>query len=111
MQTLAIPRGQIAMASGHAAREADRLVLTAERGRTDYGICSTSFLEHAFRTDSYRIELDFHADGSWSYVTDTMLAVRGQSEPFTHRDRNTLFRVGEPARNPLARIVAAKGAG
>ena len=110
LQTLAIPRGQIAMASGQATPDADRLVLTAERGRTDNGICSTAFLEHAFRTDSYRIEVDFHADGSWSYVTDTMLAVRGQSEPFTHRDRNTLVKVSEPEPNPLARIVAARAA-
>jgi hypothetical protein len=111
LQTLAIPRGQIAMASGQATPDADRVVLTAERGRTDYGICSTAFLEHAFHTDSYRIEIDFHADGSWSYVSDTMLAVRGRSELFTHRDRNTLGRTSEPVPNPLARIVAAKGAG
>jgi hypothetical protein len=108
LQTLAIPRGQIAIASGHAAPDADRLVLTAERGRTDYGICSTSFLEHAFRTDSYRIEITFHADGSWSYVSDTMLAVRGRAEPFRHRDRNTLVRTSEPEPNPLERIVAAR---
>jgi len=111
LQTLAIPRGQIAMASGQAAPDADRLVLTAERGRTDYGICSTAFLEHAFRTDSYRIEVEFHADGSWSYVSDTMLAVRGRSEPFTHRDRNRLIRTSDPVPNPLARIVAARAAG
>jgi hypothetical protein len=109
LQTLAIPRGQIAIASGQAAPDADRLVLTAERGRTDYGICSTSFLEHAFRTDSYRIEITFHTDGSWSYVTDTMLAVRGQKEVFAHRDRNTLVRTSEPVPNPLARIAAARG--
>jgi hypothetical protein len=109
LQTLAIPRGQIAMASGQAAPGDDRLVLTAERGQTDYGICSTSFLETAFRTDSYRIEVLFHADGSWSYVSDTMLAVRGRAEPFRHRDRNTLVRTAEPEPNPLARIVAARG--
>lgn len=108
LQTLAIPRGQIAIASGQAAPDADRLVLTAERGQTEYGICSTSFLEYAFRTDSYRIEVTFHADGSWSYVTDTMLAVRGRPEPFTHRDRNTLVKTREPAPNPLAQIVAAR---
>src|SRR5215831_1806659 len=64
MQTLAIPRGQIAMAAGHAAANAANLVLTATRGETDYGICSTSFLEQAFRTDSYRIQVTFNPDGS-----------------------------------------------
>jgi hypothetical protein len=101
MQTLAIPRGQIAMAAGHAKPDDTSLVLTATRGSTEYGICSTAFLEQAFRTDSYRIEVTFNPDGSWSYVLDTMLLVRGQAEPFQHRDVNTLTKVAEPARNPL----------
>jgi len=99
MQTLAIPRGQIAMAAGHAAPDATSLVLTATRGSTEYGICSTAFLEHAFRTDSYRIEITFNPDGGWSYVLDTMLLVHGK--PFQHRDVNTLYKVAEPAPNPL----------
>jgi hypothetical protein len=108
LQTLAIPRGQIAIASGQASPNADRLVLKAERGQTEYGICSTAFLEYAFRTDSYRIEVVFNADGSWSYVTNTVLMVRGQTAPFDHRDQNTLLKVAEPEPNPLAKIVAAK---
>jgi len=100
MQTLAIPRGQIAMAAGHAKPDDNTLVLTATRGETEYGICSTSFLEKAFRTDSYRIEVTFHPDGSWSYVLDTMLVVHGQG-PFQHRDVNTLVKVTEPVPNPL----------
>jgi len=51
--------------------------------------------------------VEFHADGSWSYVSDTMLAVRGQSELFRHRDRNHLSKVEEPTPNPLAQIRAA----
>ena len=103
LQTVAIPRGQVAIAAGHAAPDATRLVLKAERGQTEYGICSTSFLEQAFRTDSYSIEVDFHPDGSWSYVLDTMLQVRGQ--PFLHRDENHLVKVAEPDLNPWAKLV------
>lgn len=105
LQTVAIPRGQVAIAAGHAAPDASKLILTAERGQTDYGICSTTFLEQAFRTDSYRIEVDFHADGSWSYVLDTSLLVRGTATPFQHRDRNTLTKVADPDLNPWARIL------
>jgi hypothetical protein len=101
LQTLAIPRGQTAMAAGHATPDAASLVLTAKRGETEYGISSTAFLEQAFRTDSYRIEVAFNSDGSWSYVQDTMLLVRGRSEPFRHRDVNTLVKVAEPGPNPL----------
>jgi hypothetical protein len=99
MQTLAIPRAQIAMAAGHAKPDDTKLVLTAKRGETEYGICSTAFLEHAFRTDSYQIEVTFNPDGSWSYVLDTMLMVHGK--PFQHRDVNTLVKVAEPKPNPL----------
>ena len=108
LQTLAIPRGQIAIAAGHAAPDAKRLVVKAERGQTEYGICSTTFLELAFRTDAYQLTVDFHDDGSWSYVSDTTLMVKGQSEPFLHRDRNRLVKVAEPDLNPWAKIV--KGA-
>ena len=101
LQTLAIPRGQIAIASGQAVPDAQSLVLTARRGETEYGICSTAFLEKAFRTDSYRIEVTFNPDGSWSYVLETMLLVHGRSQPFQHRDVNTLTKVMEPKPNPL----------
>ena len=106
VQTLSIPRGQVAIASGHATPDSDRLVLKAERGSTEYGICSTTFLEQAFRTDRYEITVTFNADGTWSYDQHTTLVVHGQ--PFDHHDQNTLTKVAEPGSNPLLQIVAAK---
>ncbi|MDB5556254.1 MAG: hypothetical protein JWL86_6238 [Rhizobium sp.] len=53
----------------------------------------------------------FNADGSWSYITDTVLSVHGKPAPFAHRDQNTLVKIIEPRPNPLARILAAKRAG
>ena len=111
LQTLAIPRGQIAIAAGHAAPDATKLVVEAKRGQTEYGICSTTFLELAFRTDAYRLTVDFHEDGSWSYVSDTTLIVKGQDKPFLHRDRNRLRKVGEVDINPWARILKNRGEG
>ena len=105
LQTLAIPRGQIAIAAGHATPDATKLVVEAKRGQTEYGICSTTFLDLAFRTDSYRLEIDFLADGSWSYVSDTVLQLKGRDAPFLHRDRNTLKKIAEPDLNPWAKIV------
>jgi hypothetical protein len=106
IQTLSIPRGQVALAAGQAGPADDRLVLEARRGSTGYGICSTAFLEHAFRTDHYRIEVTFHDDGTWSYVQETTLTVNGQ--PFNHHDRNRLTRVAAPRPNPWAAILAAR---
>lgn len=105
LQTLAIPRGQIAIAAGHAEPDAKKLVLRAERGQTEYGICSTTFLDLAFRTDSYQITVDFHDDGTWSYISDTTLVVKGRDEPFLHRDRNKLVKIAEPDLNPWAKIA------
>ncbi|HUO12551.1 MAG TPA: heme-binding beta-barrel domain-containing protein, partial [Caulobacteraceae bacterium] len=51
MQTLAIPRGQVALAVGQAARDATTFKVSARRGQSNYGIASTDFLEYAFRTD------------------------------------------------------------
>ncbi len=103
VQTLAIPRAQTALASGRANPDGS-IVVRAERGTPGYGISSTDFLEWAFRTDSYELEVTFGADGGWSYLSTTMLQVRGRTAPFRHVDRNTLAKVGEPTPNPLARI-------
>jgi hypothetical protein len=100
LQSLTIPRGQAVLAAGHAAADATSLKVSARRGETEYGIVSTAFLEWAFRTDSYDLEVTFNPDGTWSYVSDTMLAVRGQEGLFRHRDRNTLGKVAEPTPNP-----------
>ena len=110
MQTIAIPRGQVALASGQAEPNATEITISATRGPTDYGICSTSFLEQAFRIDSYRITITFHTDGSWSYVTNTELMVQGRNASFAHQDCNTLHRVGDAKPNPLAAVLAKRKA-
>ena len=102
-QTLSIPRAQTVLAIGHAAPDAARFELEARRGTTVNGIVSGPFLEENFTTLSYRIVVTLHADGSWSYDEDTVLAIRGRAEPFHHTDRGTLTRVAPPAPNPLAR--------
>lgn len=111
LQSLTIPRGQAVLAKGGASADGLTLTVAAERGSTEAGIVSTAFLEYAFRTDSYELTVTFNPDGSWSYVSDTMLSVRGQAEPFRHRDKNTLVKVAEPSPNPLQVIAAARGAG
>ena len=103
MQSLAIPRAQIALAVGKAGADGRSFALEARRGTTEYGICSTPFLEYAFQTVEYRIKVVFNDDGSWSYEEDTVLMIRGQAEPFHHTDKNTLSKIAEPTPNPLAR--------
>jgi len=107
IQTLAIPRGQIAMAAGQASADATSFELLAQRESDTYGICSNPFLEYGFKTTEYRIKVSINADGTWSYEEDTVMLIKGQDEPFHHRDSNTLSKVAEPTPNPLARGLAA----
>lgn len=107
LHTLTIPRGQTVMAVGQAAADATSFKLSAQRGSTENGICSNPFLEHAFKTVEFHIEVTVHPDGTWSYDEDTVMEIRGQAEPFHHRDRNTLTKVAEPTPNPLARALYA----
>ena len=103
IHTLSIPRGQIAMASGRAAADARSFEVVARAEDLCFGIRSAPFLEHAFRTTEFRMQVSVNDDGTWSYDEDTVLMIRGQSEPFHHTDRNTLSKLAEPTPNPLAR--------
>lgn len=103
IHTLSIPRGQIAMASGRAAADARSFEVIARAEDLCFGIRSAPFLEHAFRTTEFRMQVSVNDDGTWSYEEDTVLMIRGQSEPFHHTDRNVLSKLAEPTPNPLAR--------
>ena len=102
IHSLTIPRGQTVLAAGHARADARSFTLTARRGDTAYGICSNPWLEANFTTESFTITVTLHDDGTWSYDEDTVMLIKGQSEPFHHRDRNRLTRVAPPVPNPVA---------
>lgn len=107
IQTIAIPRGQVAMAVGQATADARTFSLEAVRGSETNGIISNPFLEQAFRTVSYRIDVTVHDDGTWSYHQDTQLVISGQAEPFQHTDHDRLRKIAEPTPNPLALAMTA----
>jgi hypothetical protein len=103
IHTLTIPRAQVVMAMGNARPDAREFELVATHENPHFGIRSTPFLDYAFRTVEFRIKVYVNGDGTWTYDEDTVLMIRGASEPFHHTDRNTLTRIGEPTPNPLAR--------
>ena len=105
MQTIAIPRGQVVLAGGTAEPDDRRISVEARRGDTRFGICSTGFLEEAFRTDYYRIDITFNDDDTWTYVTRVDLAIRGKVPAFNHTDTNTLRRIAAPVPNPLVGLL------
>jgi hypothetical protein len=108
--TLGIPRGQVLLAAGGAEPDATQFSVEAAVGSEVYGVLSNPFLDEAFRTLSYRMDVQVHADGSWSYEQVGVLAIPGRDQPFDHVDRNTLTRLAPPTPNPMARTrTAARG--
>lgn len=103
VQTLTIPRGQVALASGTAAPDAKAFELVCTFGSPTNGTCSIPFLDHAFRTLEYRIKVAVNGDGTWSYDQLTLLKIAGTDQLFRHTDRSTLRKVGAPAPNWLLR--------
>ncbi len=101
--TLSIPRGQVALAIGQAARDAKNFEAHCEAGSPTQGTCSIPFLEHAFKTLSYHIKVAIHDDGTWSYEQDTVLKIARNDQVFHHTDRNTLRKVAAPTPNWLMR--------
>ncbi len=111
VQTLTIPRGQVAMATGTAEPAARRFTVKAALGSATSGISSAPFLNQNFRTLEYTITVSVNADGTLTYEQDTVLQVAGRPEPFHHTDKNTLRRVAGPMPNPAALAGDAEAGG
>jgi len=101
--SLAIPRGQVALAAGTAEADATDFEVSSTVGSETFGILSNPFLDHAFRTVSFRMHVTIHDDGTWSYEQHTEMQVLNRAGLVDHVDRNMLKRIGEPTPNPLAR--------
>jgi hypothetical protein len=102
LHTIAIPRGQVLLAAGTADADATEFEVSATVGSDSYGILTNPFLDRAFHTTSFRMRVNVHADGTWSYEEHTMLRVPGRVDLVDHVDRNTLVKIGEPTPNPVA---------
>lgn len=107
MQSVTIPRGQAVLAAGQAKDGDTTISVSAKRGDPRYGISSTTFLDEAFRTDSYQIDITFNNDDTWTYHEHTQLLVRG-TDLVDHHDTNTLKRIGPAEPNPWAVRLSAQ---
>jgi hypothetical protein len=106
LHTLAIPRGQVLLASGTADADATEFEVAATMGAEDYGILSNPFLNSAFRTVRFQMRVTVNKDGTWSYEEHTQLQMPDREGLVDHVDRDTLTRIGEPTPNPLVRPPA-----
>jgi hypothetical protein len=99
--TLAIPRAQVALASGTAKPGDTKFTLRATAGDPHAGIVTSPFLDAAFHTPSWTITFRIGPGDTWSYEQTTVLDVHGMG-PFDHDDSSTLTRLEPPTPNPLA---------
>lgn len=86
-------QGNCRYRGGTAAENDKSFQLTADLGSVTYGICSSLFLDKAFKTLRYELPVTLNEDGTLSYEEDTHREVAGKSGVFHHTDRNTLTRV------------------
>lgn len=107
IQTHTIPRGLTALAIGQAKPDAKSFELVSAYGSSINGVCSNPFLDHSKRTLEFRIKVDIHDDGTWSYEQDTVLKFITHDEPFHHTDRNRMHKVAEPTPNWVMRNARA----
>lgn len=103
IHTLSLPRGMVTMATGKASPTDRQFELVAKEDDHCAGISSNPFLDYAFRTVEFRIQVSIHDDGTWSYEQDTVMKIKDQAELFHHTDNNRLNKIGEATPNPLAR--------
>lgn len=102
LQSIAIPRGQVVLATGRAEAGARTFTVEAALGSPTAGIVSAPFLDAHFTTVRYTITVTAHPDGTISYEQDTVLRIRERPGEFHHVDKSTLRRVAPPRPNPGA---------
>lgn len=93
MRCFVIPRGIALLAGGTANAEDREFHMLAEVGSARYGICSNPFLDREFKTVRYELKVTIHDDHSFSYDEDSQILIKGKTEVFHHRDKNTLKRL------------------
>ncbi|PIQ23771.1 FABP family protein [bacterium (Candidatus Blackallbacteria) CG17_big_fil_post_rev_8_21_14_2_50_48_46] len=95
MRCFIVPRGVTVLAGGTVEPDAKAFKLSAELGSETYGICSNRFLDREFKTLRYDLSVTVHEDGSFSYLEDTQMKMKGRDEIFHHTDQNTLKKISD----------------
>lgn len=93
MRCFMVPRGVALIAGGSAQPDVRSFELTAEAGASTFGILQGPFLESAFRTLRYTLQVDIEGENIFRYTEDTVMRLHGQDVDFHHTDRNRLQRI------------------
>lgn len=93
MRCFIVPRGVVVNAGGKSSATARHFKMEADVGQEIFGVLSNPFLDKAFKTVRYCLEVNINDDGSFSYEEDTQLKIPGHDALFHHTDRNRLTKI------------------
>lgn len=95
MRCFMVPRVVTINAIGSAEASDRAFKLSANVGSEIAGILSNPFLDKAFKTVRYELDVELFADGSFSYYENTQLQIFGFETLFYHTDRNRLIKAAD----------------
>ncbi|MDX8413038.1 MAG: heme-binding beta-barrel domain-containing protein [Mariprofundales bacterium] len=93
MRCFMVPRGVTVLAGGSAKAGDRSFSMAADVGSETFGILSNPFLDRAFKTVRYELNVDIRDADHFSYAEDTQLQIQKQNILFHHTDSNALTRV------------------
>jgi hypothetical protein len=96
MRCFMVPRASVLIAGTTCEPDAKEYTLRADPGEPCYGILENRYLGARASTQHYECTITVHADGSWSYGSDTVVKMEALGgELLHHTDRNTLRKVAD----------------
>jgi hypothetical protein len=92
MRCFMVPRGTVMLAGGPAEPDSTSFTMTADLGSSEHGILQNPYLTRAASSVRYEVTVTVNADGTWGYVSDTVLSMNVHDGELHHTDRNILHR-------------------
>ena len=102
--SLAIPRAQVALATGYADATASSFTVAARFDEAQARATQGAFLVEHFRTVEFSCTFTIEDHDTFTYEECTTLEVTGRGEVI-HTDRSRLTRVAAPEPNPLVEAL------
>jgi hypothetical protein len=93
MRCFMVPRATVLIAGATCASDATTWTMSADPGEPCYGILENRYLGANASTRHYEVTITVHGADSWSYESDTVVALSATGAELHHTDRNTLRRV------------------
>lgn len=95
MKSFIVPRGIAVNAGGFCEPNAKSFKMSADVNSPVFGVCSNPYLDKAFKTVRYELDVELIDEDTFSYFENTVLQIEGRDDIFHHTDKNTLKRIDD----------------